>query len=86
MYHFLQLVDRLRAYLYHAANNRKVFSWDNPPPTGHPGYDYNCRCGAAPIEVANINLLKTGFEAIKKLIDKSTKKIGVPLKGNTELK
>ena len=32
----------------HAANNGKVFSWDNPPPTGHPGDDYGCRCTAEP--------------------------------------
>ena len=32
----------------HAANNGKVFSWLNPPPTGHPGEAYNCRCYAAP--------------------------------------
>ena len=28
----------------HAANNGRIFSWDNPPPMGHPGEDYNCRC------------------------------------------
>jgi len=32
----------------HAANNGRVFSWDNPPPVGHPGEDYNCRCTAEP--------------------------------------
>lgn len=32
----------------HAANDGKIFSWDNPPPTGHPGEDYNCRCYAEP--------------------------------------
>lgn len=31
-----------------AANNGKIFSWDNPPPTGHPGEDYGCRCTAEP--------------------------------------
>ncbi len=30
----------------HAANNGKVFSWDFPPPTGHPGEEYGCRCWA----------------------------------------
>ncbi len=30
----------------HAANEGKVFSWNSPPPTGHPGVDYNCRCTA----------------------------------------
>ncbi|MDO9459579.1 MAG: phage minor head protein [Alphaproteobacteria bacterium] len=32
----------------HAANNGKVFAWDNPPLVGHPGEDYNCRCTAEP--------------------------------------
>jgi SPP1 gp7 family putative phage head morphogenesis protein len=30
----------------HAANNGKIFAWDNPPPTGHPSEDYGCRCWA----------------------------------------
>ncbi len=30
----------------HAANNGRIFSWDNPPATGHPGEDFNCRCTA----------------------------------------
>ena len=30
----------------HAANNGKIFSWDNPPSTGHPGEAYGCRCWA----------------------------------------
>lgn len=32
----------------HAANTGKIFAWDNPPETGHPGEDYNCRCTAEP--------------------------------------
>ncbi|MCH2545980.1 MAG: minor capsid protein, partial [Alphaproteobacteria bacterium] len=32
----------------HAANNGKIFAWDNPPDTSHPGEDYNCRCWAEP--------------------------------------
>ncbi len=32
----------------HAANNGKIFAWKNPPATGHPGQDYNCRCWADP--------------------------------------
>ncbi len=32
----------------HAANNGRIFAWDNPPPMGHPGEDYNCRCTAEP--------------------------------------
>lgn len=38
--------DKVRAS--HAANNGQVFAWDNPPPTGHPGEDYGCRCTAEP--------------------------------------
>lgn len=30
----------------HAANNGKIFSWNNPPATGHPGEDFGCRCWA----------------------------------------
>lgn len=33
----------------HRENNGKTFSWDDPPPTGHPGEDINCRCVAIPI-------------------------------------
>ena len=33
----------------HAVNDDKVFAWKNPPPTGHPGEDYNCRCWAEPV-------------------------------------
>ncbi len=34
----------------HAANNGKVFAWDNVPPTGHPGEGYGCRCTAEPYQ------------------------------------
>lgn len=34
----------------HAANDGKVFRWDEPPEeTGHPGEDILCRCTAIPI-------------------------------------
>jgi len=37
--------DRVRPT--HAANNQKIFDWDNPPPeTGHPGTQIRCRCKA----------------------------------------
>lgn len=32
----------------HANNEGRVFSWDDPPPEGHPGEDINCRCVALP--------------------------------------
>ena len=33
----------------HLANNGKRFRWDDPPATGHPGEDYQCRCTAEPV-------------------------------------
>jgi SPP1 gp7 family putative phage head morphogenesis protein len=30
----------------HRMNDGRVFSWADPPATGHPGEDYNCRCEA----------------------------------------
>lgn len=33
----------------HWKREGKVFSWDNPPPDGHPGFGIGCRCYAAPI-------------------------------------
>lgn len=30
----------------HAGNDGKIFSWKNPPVTGHPGQAYGCRCQA----------------------------------------
>jgi SPP1 gp7 family putative phage head morphogenesis protein len=32
----------------HAANDGVIFAWDAPPPTGHPGEDFGCRCIADP--------------------------------------
>lgn len=32
----------------HAVNDGKLFEWRNPPATGHPGEDFNCRCWAEP--------------------------------------
>lgn len=37
----------------HAENNGKIFAWDDPPPTGHPGEDYNCRCWVEPVDLSN---------------------------------
>ncbi len=34
----------------HAANDGKIFAWDNPPATGNPGEEYGCRCWAEPVE------------------------------------
>lgn len=32
----------------HAVNDGKIFDWNNPPVTGHPGQEYGCRCRAIP--------------------------------------
>ncbi|WP_442872598.1 phage minor head protein [Cognatishimia sp. SS12] len=32
----------------HAENDGRVFEWNDPPATGHPGDDYGCRCTAEP--------------------------------------
>lgn len=34
--------------LSRAANDGLVFAWDDPPPTGHPGDNFGCRCTAEP--------------------------------------
>lgn len=33
----------------HAENDGKIFSYDDPPETGHPGHDINCRCVQIPV-------------------------------------
>lgn len=38
--------DKVRSE--HAANEGRIFAWDNPPATGHPGTAENCRCVAVP--------------------------------------
>jgi SPP1 gp7 family putative phage head morphogenesis protein len=32
----------------HAVNNGKIFAWNDPPATGHPGESFGCRCRAEP--------------------------------------
>ena len=32
----------------HAANHGDRFAWDNPPATGHPGHEVQCRCYGDP--------------------------------------
>lgn len=39
--------ERVRAD--HAERDGEVFSWDAPPPDGHPGEPINCRCIAVPV-------------------------------------
>lgn len=33
----------------HAANEARTFRWDDPPATGNPGDEVNCRCTAIPV-------------------------------------
>lgn len=33
----------------HQERDGKIFSWDDPPPGGHPGEDIACRCVALPV-------------------------------------
>ena len=40
----------------HAPNHGQVFAWDNPPPTGHPGEDYNCRCTPIPFSPSALGI------------------------------
>lgn len=37
----------------HADREGLVFSFDDPPPGGHPGEDFGCRCHPEPIDVEN---------------------------------
>lgn len=34
--------------LSHRRNDGRIFAWDDPPDTGHPGEGHNCRCEAVP--------------------------------------
>ncbi len=45
--------DKVRAE--HAEYDDRVFRWDSPPPGGHPGTAYGCRCYAEPIKPRIIN-------------------------------
>lgn len=69
--------DRVRSS--HSANDGQIFSFDNPPPTGHPGEDYNCRCQAAPVQLAALNLppalIAAAIAATKATIKRSQQKI-----------
>lgn len=38
----------------HAFNEGRVFDWDDPPSTDHPGYSINCRCVAYPIVTQSV--------------------------------
>lgn len=53
----------------HASNNGKIFAWDKPPPTGHPGEDYGCRCTAEPYVVPAANISEQMAIALKGVSD-----------------
>ncbi len=46
----------------HAHNANEVFLWDSPPPTGHPGSDFGCRCWAEPVVDEGTIIKKQIFE------------------------
>lgn len=50
----------------HAENNGQFFQWADPPPTGHPGSEIQCRC------VAIAALLKADRDRLKKSGTKPT--------------
>lgn len=52
----------------HAANNGKIFAWDNPPPTGHPSEEYNCRCWAEPYYGYVDGLIEGGLDLISNAV------------------
>jgi hypothetical protein len=65
----------------HAENDGRIFSWNKPPRTGHPGAEYGCRCWAEPhwqkskmeeMETSNPHLahLLNHFRALLKKGDK----------------
>lgn len=54
--------DKVRAS--HAANEGRVFAWDSPPPTGHPGTDFGCRCYAEPYDPSTAEYLTIRLEGV----------------------
>lgn len=49
-----------RGHGNHWDREGKTFSWDSPPPDGHPGMAFNCRCFAEPV----INIEKVRDKAL----------------------
>lgn len=56
--------DKVRSS--HAVNNGKIFAWDNPPQTGHPGEDYNCRCTA---EACTPEVNESSSQVVSSIVD-----------------
>lgn len=47
----------------HAARERKIFRWSDPPSGGHPGSEPNCRCWASPILRPGLGLFVVAIPA-----------------------
>ena len=47
-YKWSSMQDR-RVRPEHAKRNGQIYSWDSPPPDGHPGQPIRCRCTASPV-------------------------------------
>lgn len=75
----------------HAQNDGKIFSWDDPPETGHPGEDIQCRCVALPYfdldaeEDKLVNETPEDPTPVEKLIDwmKGTENLDTELTGRS---
>ena len=50
--------DKVRSA--HAENDDRIFRWDSPPNSEHPGQAYNCRCFAEPFITGVSEIPKTG--------------------------
>lgn len=59
----------------HADNDGRTFKWSDPPKTGHPGEDVNCRCVAIP----RLNLDDPSFD----LNEGEIRQLGGPSSSNT---
>lgn len=66
--------DRVRPT--HASNEGKYFRWDSPPATtGHPGYDWGCRCKATSVRdpQAMNDLFKEALDMSVKQVSSKTR-------------
>lgn len=50
----------------HVALQHSIWSWDNPPPIGHPGEPIQCRCSAVPVTSAE-DIAKTSSWSAEEL-------------------
>jgi len=54
----------------HVALQHSVWSWDNPPPIGHPGEPIQCRCTASPVTSAQ-DIRRTSTWSEEELIERT---------------